>query len=286
MESWTGTTTGTQRVVVGYDGSADADRGLEWAIDYARAHNAAVEVLSASGDLEYLPERTSDDIDRLVESWVARASRTLEGSGLKEWRARTSSGKSVPQLLEASDRATLLVVGAQGHGVLGGILIGSVSQHLARHARCPVAVVRGVRVPTHRIVVGVDGSAAAQQALRFGFDHAEHVGGTVVAVHGRAVAALKGPWDATVAPSVAQEMEAAERLLGEAVAGIRSEHPDVAVELLALPVPAVRALADASATASLVVVGTRGRGGFAGLLLGSVSATVLQHAQCPVVVLR
>lgn len=97
---------------------------------------------------------------------------------------------------------------------------------------------------------------------------------------------MHGPWDIDVSPDVAEEMDAAERLLAEAVAGLREEHPDLLVELQPMPVPPVRALTDASATASLVVVGTRGRGGFMGLLLGSVSSGVLQHAQCPVAVLR
>jgi nucleotide-binding universal stress UspA family protein len=275
-----------QRIVVGYDGSADADRGLAWAVDYARTHDLGIEVFSSSGDLEWLPERTASDIDALVEQWRSRASAVLEESGVPEWSTRTSEAKVVPELLDASKEAALLVLGAQGHSVIGGMLLGSVSQHLTRHASCPVAVVRDPRRETGRIVVGVDGSEASDKALAFAFDHAALAGGTVVAVNGVAVSALKGPWDATVAPSVAEELTAAERMLAETVADLRQQHPDVPVELLALPMPAVRALADTSSRASLVVVGTRGRGGFMGLLLGSVSGAVLQHADCPVVVVR
>jgi nucleotide-binding universal stress UspA family protein len=167
------------------------------------------------------------------------------------------------------------------------MLLGSVSQHLTRHAHCPVVVVRGSRASVRRrIVVGVDGSDASLAALRFAFQHADVVGGTVVALHGRGVAAMNGPWDIDVAPAVAEEMEEARRLLAEAVAGFREEYPNVTVELQPMPMPAVRALSDASTTASLVVVGTRGRGGFVGLLLGSVSSSVLHHAQCPVAVVR
>jgi nucleotide-binding universal stress UspA family protein len=81
---------------------------------------------------------------------------------------------------------------------------------------------------------------------------------------------------------IAQE----ERHLVEAVAGVQAEHPDVHLEPEAIPVVAWRALADASAAATLVVVGSRGRGAFSGMLLGSVSQQVLQHAQCPVAVVR
>jgi nucleotide-binding universal stress UspA family protein len=100
------------------------------------------------------------------------------------------------------------------------------------------------------------------------------------------VTAVNGLWDAVISPAVAEEMEAAQRWLAEAVAGLRQDHPDVAVELAPTPLSPARALSDASATASLVVVGTRGRGGFAGLLLGSVGSTVLHHAQCSVAVVR
>jgi nucleotide-binding universal stress UspA family protein len=276
-----------QRVIVAYDGSADADRGLDWAIAHAKAHGVPLVVYSSSGDLEYLPERTSSDAEALVATWLDHAAERLKESGVADWSTTSTRGKVVPELIEASREASLVVVGAQGHGLIGGMLLGSVSQHLTRHAHCPVVVVRGPRAAaSKRIVVGVDGSEAAAQALAFAFAHAEVVGGTVVAVHGRGVAAINGPWDVDVAPAVTDEMESAQRLLAEAVAGYRSEHPDVPVELQPMPVPAVRALADSSLTASLVVVGTRGHGGFMGLLLGSVSAGVLQHAECPVAVVR
>jgi nucleotide-binding universal stress UspA family protein len=278
--------TSANRVVVAYDGTADADQGLDWAVEYAERRKVPIEVLSSSGDLEYLPERTFQESDALVESWLGNAALRLEGRDV-EWRTTATRAPIVPELIEASKDAGLVVLGAQGHGVMGGMLLGSVSQHVTRHAACPVVVVRGSRQPhSDRVVVGVDGSEASLEALRFAFEHAELTGQRVVAVHGRGVAAMAGPWDVDVSPAVASEMESAQRLLSEAVAGVRSEHPDVPVELMALPVPAIRALADASASASLVVIGTRGRGGFVGLLLGSVSAAVLQHAQCPVVVLR
>lgn len=280
-------TTSTRRVIVAYDGSADSDRGLDWAVEYARARELPIEVYSSSGDLEYLPERTATEADGLVAGWLDQAAARLKESGVADWTTTPSKGRIVPDLIEASRSASLVVLGAQGHGVLGGMLLGSVSQHLTRHAHCPVVVVRGSHLPaSNRIVVGVDGSDASLKALRFAAEHADLVGGTLVAVHGRSLTAMNGPWDVDVAPAVAEELAAAERLLAEAVAGLREEHPGLALELQPMPVPAVRALADASTTASLVVVGTRGRGGFVGLLLGSVSSSVLQHAQCPVAVVR
>ena len=276
-----------QRVIVAYDGSADADRGLDWAIVYARVRGLPIEVYSSSGDLEYLPERTAEQADGLVESWLETAATRLKDAGAGDWTTTATKGKVVPELIEASRSASLLVVGAQGHGILGGMLLGSVSQHLTRHAHCPVVVVRGQHAAaSNRVVVGVDGSEASLTALRFGFEYADLVRGSVAAVHGRSTNAMNGPWDVDVAPAVAEEMDSAQRLLAEAVAGLREEFPDVPLELQPMPVAPIRALDDASLTASLIVVGTRGRGGFMGLLLGSVSAGVLAHAQCPFAVVR
>ncbi len=97
--------------------------------------------------------------------------------------------------------------------------------------------------------------------MSFAFNVAEVDAATLVAVRGRDVAAVNGPWDVDVAPAVADEMERAERLLAEAVAELREDHPDVPVELAPMPMTAAHALASASSTASLVVTGTRGRGG-------------------------
>lgn len=277
----------TRRVVVAYDGSADSDRGLDWAIEHARARALPIEVLSSSGDLDYLPERTAAEDEEMVQGWLQQASSRLEDAGVEEWSTTGSKNKVVPELIEASKDASLLVLGAQGHGVLGGMVLGSVSQHVTRHAHCPVVVVRGPRAAgSDRVVVGVDGSDASLQALEFAFDQASPSSGTVVVLHGRAMNAVNGPWDVDVAPPIAIAMESARQMLDEAVAGLRGRYPQVTVELQPMPLPAVRALTDASATAALVVVGTRGRGGFLGLLLGSVSSSVLHHAQCPVAVVR
>ena len=277
----------SRTIVVGYDGSADADRGLDWAIEHARPRGLGIEVISSSGDLSYLPERTSSEAEAMARGWADQAAARLEGSGLTDWHTRCSEGKAVPDLLEASREASMVAIGARGHGVLAGFVIGSVSQHVTRHASCPVAVVRGSRDPNaRRVVVGVAGSPDDQRTLAFAFDVAQVQGATVVAVHGRDVSAVNGPWDVDVSPAVADEMARAERLLAEAVAGVKQEYPDVPVELAPMPLPAAQALASASTRASLVVVGTRGRGGFVGLLLGSVSSTALQHAECTVVVAR
>src|SRR3954453_17309402 len=92
-------------VVVGYDGSADADCGLDWAIEYARRLGLPVEVVAASGDVTYLPERTNQEVDSLVEEWLALAERRLTGAGLDSWHTRVTREKAVPSLLQAGHDA-------------------------------------------------------------------------------------------------------------------------------------------------------------------------------------
>lgn len=276
-----------QPVLVAYDASADADRGLDWAADYARLRGLPLTVFASSGDLEYLPEWTVEKRDDIVRGWLDRAAERLRARGIEEFTTKIGEGRVVPDLLEAAQEASLLVLGAQGHGVVGGMVIGSVSQHVTRHAPCPVVVVRGAYSPeAKRIVVGVDGSELSMKALEFAFDQASWTGSELVAVHGRSVTAINGPFDVNLASMVGDEIDAAERTLSESVAGLREKYPDVQVDLQAVPLPGLRAIADASVNASLVVVGSRGRGGFLGLLLGSVSSSVLQHAKCSVAVVR
>jgi nucleotide-binding universal stress UspA family protein len=105
-------------------------------------------------------------------------------------------------------------------------------------------------------------------------------------VHGWRDGSASGTTRREVPAEFMERIAEEERLLAEAVAGVQADHPDVHLEPEAIPVVAWRALADASAAATLVVVGSRGRGAFTGMLLGSVSQQVLHHAQCPVAVVR
>jgi nucleotide-binding universal stress UspA family protein len=162
------------------------------------------------------------------------------------------------------------------------VVLGSVSQHVTRHASCPVVVTRTPYHPdSKRVVVGVDGSNGSRKALAFAFDHASRSGSSVAAIHAWRNLARGFPGEGLI-----EEIQAAERVLAEALAGFADQYPDVEVSAEAIPIAPQRALADASQAAELVVVGSRGLGAFAGLLLGSVSQSVLHHAQCPVAVVR
>jgi nucleotide-binding universal stress UspA family protein len=167
------------------------------------------------------------------------------------------------------------------------MLLGSVSGHLSRHASCPVVVVREQADPqARRVVVGVDGSPGSEKAIGFAFDAASRDGAALAAVH-----AWHYPWADLRMPSrsmeeIAEDIQAREEWLHKVLAGWTEKYPDVGATCEAIPDHPARVLVNASEHASLVVVGSRGRGGFPDLRLGSVSRAVLHRAHCPVAIVR
>ncbi|MEV0330231.1 universal stress protein [Micromonospora echinospora] len=195
---------------------------------------------------------------------------------------RQVAGGPGATLVEESRRAELVVVGSRGLGGFAGLLLGSVSAQVAGHAHGPVLVVR----PADRqvaadgpVLVGLDGSELAELAVGQAAEEAARRGVPLVLAHVVAV-------DARPEDSAGGE-QGAGRLLAETAATVRQRHPELAVaERVLRSAEPASALVEASADAALVVVGSRGRGGFAGLLLGSVSQALVQHARCPVLVAR
>nr|WP_272954985.1 universal stress protein [Kribbella shirazensis] len=162
---------------------------------------------------------------------------------------------------------------------------------MATHAPCPVVVVpagwpRRTDGPDE-IVVGVDGSELSMAAIGFAFRYAEVMGGSVTALMAWHDPQSTGPGD--IVPAV-YDIDALEQdsaaVLGETLAGQAVDHPGVKATENLVRGPAANVLVDASRRARLLVVGSRGRGRFLGLMLGSVSRAVLHHAQCPVAVVR
>ena len=281
-------------IVVGVDGSADSQRAVRWAVEEASGSGTPLLLLhSISRPLETSTAAPIVEARARGEGILAQAralvgdfpevsvsARRMEGLGLMPAAA----------LAEASEQASVVVVGARGHGGFTGLLLGSVSQHAARHAACPVIAVRApADVRSQRVVVGVDGSASAQQALDFACEHAGRRGGEVTAVLGWRGPTLHGLGVVVPVTEDARQQQQQQRhqaQLEEWLAPTRSRFPDVQLEAEAIPGHAARLLIDASEHAALVVVGSRGRGAFAGLLLGSVGQSVLDHARCPVAVVR
>lgn len=281
-------------VVVGVDGSVRAVEAVRWGAAEAARRGVPVRLVAAvhgAADRVLRPELVQryEDIlaaharDALVDA-AAVAVRDAPGV---EVESELVTGGAVAVLREAAERALLVVIGDRGLSKVEGLLAGSVSVALAAHADCPVVVVRGPEAsgPDERpVLVGVDGSPAGEAALAFAYEAASfrHVG--LVAVHTW--------WDLVADPVLAplldwEAIEDDERLLlAERLAGWAEKYPDVAVERVVTRGRPAGVLLGQAARAQLVVVGSRGRGEFAGLVLGSVSNTLLHRSPCPVAVVR
>jgi nucleotide-binding universal stress UspA family protein len=186
-------------------------------------------------------------------------------------------------LIRASKDAELLVVGSHGLGGSRELLLGSVALGVPGQATCPVAVIRKMRAkPRNEVVVGVDGSPGGAAAIEFAFAEAGLRGAELHAVH--AWSEPFAGYDVGAMPTVTDQAGAQRLLLAEAVAGRSERYPEVKlVEHIERGHP-VQVLKRASIGADLLVVGSRGRGNVAGLLLGSVSHALLHHAPCPLLV--
>jgi nucleotide-binding universal stress UspA family protein len=200
---------------------------------------------------------------------------------------RQVAGGPGATLVEESRRAELVVVGSRGLGGFTGLLLGSVGTQVAGHAHCPVLVVRPPEQPIPvdgPVLAGVDGSESAQLAVGYAADEAVRRGRTLVLAHVRAGDGVRSVPEDVEESGAAGHAKSAE-LLAASAAAVRADHPDLVIE--ERPIRAAKpeqALIEASGDAALLVVGSRGRGGFAGLLLGSVSQALVQHAHCPVLV--
>jgi nucleotide-binding universal stress UspA family protein len=195
-------------------------------------------------------------------------------------------GPKMPSLIDMSKDADLMVVGCRGLSAVAGLLLGSTSSALVHHAHSPVAIIHGEESVADRstsapVVVGIDGSPAAELAVALAFDEASRRGVELVAVH-----TWTNNADLAVLVSTAEMEQQADEELAQRIAGWGERYPDVAVRrIVGQDNPAHRLLKE-SQDAQLLIVGSHGRGGFANLFLGSVSWSVAQAARIPVIVAR
>lgn len=287
-------------VVVGYDGSARSVAAVDWAAAHAHHHGAALTVLFAHDYPGYPAEAVGRAPAPPAAAVVSEATTTAdEGADRARARAPGLEVSAEPvfdgpssALVEASAGAQLLVLGDRGLGALPGFLLGDVARTVSTHAHCPVVVVREGNVvwpgPEMPVVAGVDDSPSAAAAAEFAADLAgEYDAPLVVLSTWRAPA--KPPWgtrEAAPGTREAARQKATEDVVHGLVERLRSKHPRLRVDASVREGPAAGVLAEASRAAGAVVVGSRGRGGFRGLLLGSTSHDLLHSASCPVVVHR
>jgi nucleotide-binding universal stress UspA family protein len=283
-------------IVVGVDRSPASAAALAWALaEGARrgrpvtAVRAWVDPVTAGYPIGTVLQGSSEEVGRAalasVQEAVKEAMAEVPASDGVDVHAVSLRGAAGPVLTDASRGADLLVVGTRSHNALSRAVLGSVSASVLHHAHCPVAVVpeptaAGSRPA--RVVVGVDHSPASRAALIWAAEHAARrdVGLVPVLVREPSWSVEAPP--GKVSASLAQLEENERRALHDAVPA----DLDVRVEPDVVTGHAGGALIDLVQPQDVLVVGSRGRGGFAGLLLGSTSTSVAQHSPCPVVVLR
>ncbi|TNC17267.1 universal stress protein [Georgenia sp. 311] len=274
-------------VVVGVDGSGLSESALLWAAAEAARLGSPLHIVHAfvyvhaMGGFAVVDVATPDEIGG--EVCAAALERVRAEFPDLAVTTEVRVGPAAPQLIKASRQASMVVLGARGHGRIGGVLVGSVSQQVALHSRCPVVVVRG-GVEGGPVVVGLDGSVQADEALRFALRHAEGVGAPLRVVRAEYVEAPPGVPPGEWYADLVDRMQALTESVRSKVEEVAREHPGVEVELEILHQHPVSALVDESAQARLIVVASRGLGGFAGLLLGSVSQGVLSRSMASVAV--
>ncbi|MEU0465222.1 universal stress protein [Amycolatopsis sp. NPDC006131] len=287
---------GDAAVVVGIDGSEESLRAVRWAARTARVRHEPLHLVYAFAPLAGaygagLPVRQSayEELLRAGRTMLEDAVRTARETAGEKVRITSDmpNDPPAPVLLDRARRARMVVLGCSGTGGFTGMLAGSTTVQVSAHAACPVAVIRGRDTDEGPVVVGVDGSPGGERALEMAFEEACWRNAPLVAVHAWSDDEFTAYY-ATMPLAVNwAEVEADEhRVLAERLAGWQEKYPDVQVERVVVRDRPRHQLLSWSTRAQLVVVGSRGRGGFSGLLLGSTSQALIHHAQCPVMIVR
>lgn len=288
-------------IVCAVDGSDASKTAAKWAANTAVKRGIPLRLVSSYSMPQFLyaegmvpPQELYEDLEAETLEKIEEAKKVavdfVPGVDVSH---QIEEGSPIDMLLDLSEQCTMIVMGSRGLGGLSGMVMGSVSAAVVSHASCPVVVVREDNHVTEEtkygpVVVGVDGSGVSQKAIENAFKEADARGAELIAVHTwmdmQVQASLAGLSAAQQQWQVVEEEQNA--LLGQRLAGWQERFPDVKVTKVVTRDRPVRALADASEGAQLLVVGSHGRGGFKGMLLGSTSRALLQAAPCPMMVVR
>ncbi|MGY4711049.1 universal stress protein [Mycolicibacterium sp. CBM1] len=282
-------------ILVGVDGSAASNAAVRWAAQEAGSRNLALRLVhvapspAVTNVLVPVPVEFEQWQDTQARQVLADAREVVDQvvaeSGVPvRVGADVYHATPVPTLVDLSKDAELIVVGSRGMGAFRRGLLGSISTGLIHHGHCPVVVVHDGEVPAGHlpVVVGIDGSPASVAATELAFAEASRRGVDLVAVHAwsdDSLFAVPGvDWSAVASGE--------EEVLAERLAGMAERYPDVTVHRVVVRDQPARYLAEQARDAQLLVVGSHGRGGFAGMLLGSVSTALAHTVSIPLIVAR
>jgi nucleotide-binding universal stress UspA family protein len=291
-----------REIVVGVDDSTASERALDRALLEAEVSGRPLRVVHAwttpvwiggVPGFGYNALASSEDSERyakeLVEEILKKGLARRVSDAAVDVRTEVVEGDPGRVLVEASQEAAVVVVGGRGHGYVKSALLGSATAFVLHHASSPVMVVPDPGSPAaafQRVVVGVDGSPASRAALRWGLEAARRQGCQLLALHAWLLTTTPGRQPMQFVPALSEyETEARDWLVGEVADALPDRHGvDVQTELQHSS--AAAALMDKAGPDDLLVVGSRGRGGFASLVLGSVATQCARHARGVVVVVR
>lgn len=283
-------------IVVAVDGSPASDAAVSWAARDAAMRKVPLTVVHAVvtptatwppvAYPQALAVRLEDEGKRAIMDAMKLAEQVMPADAKVAIGRELVFSAPVPALIGMSDEAEMIVMGTAGRGLLARGVLGSVSSTVVRQANCPVAVMHEDGLPDTLdapVLVGIDGSEASELATAVAFEEASFRGVELVALHAWSDVAVTGELPDVDWSSVEAS---AQRSLAESLAGWQERYPDVTVHREVVRDRPARQLAEKAASAQLLIVGSHGRGGLTGMLLGSVSNAVLHHVRIPVIVAR
>ncbi|WP_019926546.1 universal stress protein [Nocardia sp. BMG111209] len=281
-------------IIAAVDGSAVSYSAAAWAAADAALYGSRLHLITSIAVPPGFGPAMMTELDWLrvegerVLTEAERIARTAVPGDELSITKEITAGHIVGELVERSRSARMIVVGSRGLGAVRRGLLGSVGAATIRHAHCPAAIVHSISATdpvlmARPVVVGVDGSENSMPALRIAFEEASRRKVGVIAVHSWSdmSAALDISVDGWKAIRVTEDA-----VFAESMAGWTERHPDVTVQRILVQDHPTRAILDISDRAQLVVVGSHGRGGFTGMLIGSTSSALAHSVECPIIVAR
>ncbi|MCZ4077255.1 MULTISPECIES: universal stress protein [unclassified Rhodococcus (in: high G+C Gram-positive bacteria)] len=288
-------------IIVGVDGSTASFDAVRWATRAAELRGAPLTLVSVYQITDVyttfaaMPPQLGSplrlEVNKSLEAASAIAKAAAKDADSLSIVTEAIVGAAIPTLVERSASARMIVVGTRGNGEYFAELLGSVSAAVSERAECPVAIISGIPQTGERegpVVLGVDGSSASSRAVGVAFEEASLRGSELVAVHTWAHDAelWKNHSESDKEALASAQNAAASVVLTESLAGWQEQYPDVHVNRVVEHGGAVSKIRELSTSARTVVVGSRGRGGFSGLLLGSTSRSLSHLLECPLIIAR